>query len=104
MRAKTGISRIDASQHDRLTLLSTAEEGSVVLEREVDIDQLRTSQKLHDHTRSDNGGDTEFHEGTTVRSHDSSKPVKRVGRVRRHDPIQWDLRTDEEDKQGGGCP
>ena len=75
----------------RLTLLGTAEQSAVVLEAEVDVDELGTGQKLHDHARGDNGGDTKLHEGTPVGRKNSAKPVKRVRRVGRHDTVERDL-------------
>ena len=84
--------------------MGATEESPVILEREVDVDQLSTSQKLHDHTGGDNGGDTKLHQGTTVGSHDSSEPVKRVGGVGRHDSVERNLGADKEDEQSGGSP
>lgn len=86
------------------TFLGSTEQGAVVLEAKVDINQLGTCEKLHDHARSDDGGDTKLHQGTPVGSEDSTKPVKRVGGVRGHDAVERNLRADEEDEEGDGCP
>jgi hypothetical protein len=88
----------------RLTLLSSAEQGAVVFEGKVDVDELSSCEELHDHARGDDRGDTELHEGTPVGGEDSSEPVERVGRVGRHDTVKGHLGADEEDEQGGGCP
>lgn len=106
MRAKTK-RQLEAHQDicfHELTLLSTAKQRAIILQVEININQLRTRQQLHDHARSDNRGDTELHERASVGSHDGSEPVERVGRVRRHDTVKGDLRADQENQECGGCP
>ena len=60
-------------------LLGTAEESTVLLEGEVDLDEVGTGEELHDHTGGNDGRDTEFHESTTVGSENDTHPVERVG-------------------------
>ncbi|KAI3482411.1 hypothetical protein L1887_54967 [Cichorium endivia] len=60
-------------------LLGTAEEGAILLEAEVDLDEVGACEELHDHARGDDGRDAEFHE-------------------------QRDLGRDEEDGEHDGGP
>ena len=87
-----------------LTFLSAAEERAVVLEGEVDLDEVRAGEELHDHARGDNRCDSELHQGPTVRSEDDTHPVERVGGVGGHDAIEGDLRADEENEERDGGP
>ena len=57
------------------------------------IEELCTSQELHDQRGGDNGRDTELHEGAPVTGQDHTDPVERVSRVRGHDAKQGDLRS-----------
>lgn len=108
MSAKTARSalshRSKLLRRERLTLLGAAEEGPVVLEAEVDVDELRAREELHDHAGSNDRGDTELHERAPVGGEDGSEPVERVGRVRRHDTVQGHLRAHQEDEQRRGRP
>lgn len=85
-------------------LLGSTEKGAVILEAKVDLNKLSTCKQLHDHTRSDDGSDTELHKSTTVGRENDTKPVKRVGRVRRHDTVKRDLCANEENKKSRCCP
>lgn len=87
-----------------LTLLGSAEEHSILLERKVNFDQLSTSQKLHDHSGCQDRGDTEFHQRSSVTCENDSHPVQRVGGIRGHDSVEGYLGHDQEDQKGGGCP
>lgn len=71
--------------------MGSTEQGTVVLEAKVDINQLSTREELHDHARSNDRSDTELHQGTPVGSEDSTKPVKRVGGVGGHDAVERNL-------------
>lgn len=112
------------------TLLGTAEEGAVLLEGEVDLDEAGALEELDDHARRDDGRDAELHERAAVRGQDDAHPVERVcgrqvhevsftlvgsglsprgerrrtRRVGRDDAIERDLRADEEDEEGDGRP
>lgn len=70
-----------------LTLLSSTKEGPVLLEVEVDVDEVGSSEELHDHTRCDNRGDTQLHEGSPVGSENDTHPVEGIRRVRGHDTV-----------------
>ena len=70
-----------------LTFLSAAEERAVVLEGEVDLDEVRAGEELHDHARGDDRCNSELHQGPTVRSEDDTHPVEWVGRVRGNDNV-----------------
>lgn len=87
-----------------LTLLGTAKQGPIILQAKVDVNKLSSSEELHDHAGSDDRGDTELHQGTSVRRQDRSEPVKWIGRVGRHDTVERDLGADEEDEKGCGRP
>lgn len=63
------------------TLLSTSEESPVLLEGEVDLDESGALQQLDNHTRGDDGGDTELHERSTVGGENHTHPVQRVCRL-----------------------
>lgn len=73
--------------------MGSVEEGSV-LWSVADLDDLGTGQQLHDQSRSDNGRDTELHEGTAVGGQDDTDPVEGISRVRRHDAEQRNLVQD----------
>ena len=59
-------------------LLSGLVELTVGLEVKVDIDQVGTGQKLENHARGNDGGDTQLHQSTSVTGHHHSEPVQRV--------------------------
>jgi hypothetical protein len=81
MRAKTGRGREEgggrggcqrraAGWYDvpestsRLTLLGSAVEGAILRDAEVDLNELSAGEKLDDHAGGNDGGDSEFHEGS----------------------------------------
>ena len=86
------------------TLLSTAEQRTILLERKIDINQIGTSEELHDHSRRDDWGDTELHKCTAVGRENDAHPIQRVGRVGGHNTVQRDLRADQEDEERHGRP
>ena len=53
-------------EDDAEELLGTLKESTLFLVALVELDELDTSEELHDHGRSDDGGDTELHEGTST--------------------------------------
>ena len=62
----------------RLTFLSPTKQSTILLQAEVDVNQVCTSKKLHDHPGCHDGGDSKFHEGSTIRRHNDTHPVKRI--------------------------
>ncbi len=72
---QTNINGAPISLNDELTLLGSTEKSAVILEAEIDIDQLRTREQLHDHPAGDDWRDTELHESPSVRREDGSEPV-----------------------------
>mmetsp|Transcript_18997 Transcript_18997/g.41280 ORF Transcript_18997/g.41280 Transcript_18997/m.41280 type:complete len:357 (-) Transcript_18997:258-1328(-) len=62
-------------------LLGTRKQSAIFLDIVVNLDDSRTSQKLHNQTGSNNWTDTEFHEGTTVGSKNDAHPVERITRL-----------------------
>merc|ERR1719253_862292 len=87
-----------------MRVILAAEEGAVLLQALVNLDDLGAGKELHHHARRNNGGDAELHERAAVRGEDHPHPVERVGGLVRHDAIEGDLAADEEDKQGDGGP
>ena len=85
-------------------LLGTAKEGAVLLETEVDLDEVGAGEELHDHSRGDDGRDTELHEGSSVGGEDDTHPVERIGAVARDDTVERDLGRDQEDSEDDGGP
>lgn len=59
-------------------LLSTIEQSTIFLIVLINVDDLGTGQELHNHTTSNDRGDTEFHESTSVGGKDNSHPVERI--------------------------
>ena len=86
------------------TFLSPAEQRPILLETKVDIDKVGARKELHDHSRGNDGCDTEFHERSTVGCEDYTHPVQWVRRVGGHDSVQRHLRAYQENKQCYGCP
>lgn len=56
-------------------LLGGLVELAVGLEVKVDVDHVGASKELENHARGDDGGDTQFHQCTTVTRDDHSQPV-----------------------------
>ena len=98
------VNGVGGSSRAERTLLRAAEERPVLLERKVDVDEVRARKELHDHARSDDGGDTEFHERAAVRGEDDTHPVKGVCRVGGHDTVERDLGADKENEERYGRP
>jgi hypothetical protein len=86
------------------TLLGTAEQNSVILQAEIDVDEVGTRQQLHDHSGGDDRRDTELHECSSIWGEDDTHPVERVGGVGGHDTVEWYLGAYQENKEGDGCP
>jgi hypothetical protein len=59
---------------------------------------------LHDHGGSDDGGDTEFHESTSVRGENGAHPVEGVRLLRVNNAIEWDLAAEQVDEDDNACP
>lgn len=78
---KQGNSCNEEKEKRKLTLLSTVEEGTIFLETVVDLDQVGTSQQLHEHAGGNNGGNTEFHQGSTVGGENGTHPVEGIRRI-----------------------
>ena len=86
------------------TFLSTAEQRTILLQREVDLNQIRTRQELHDHSTRYDRRNTQLHQRPTVRGQDDTHPVEGVGGVRRHDTVEGYLRANQENEEGDGGP
>ncbi len=85
-------------------LLGTTEKSAVLLEAEVDFDEVGTGEELHDHSRGDDGRDTEFHERTSVGGKNDTHPVQRIGAVTGDDTVKRDLRRYQKDGKDNGSP
>ena len=84
--------------------LGTRKQGAIFLDIVVDLNDTRTSQKLHNKTRSDNRTDPELHESTTVGSKDNSHPVERIRGFGTLNTIDWNLTAHQEDEQSNSSP
>lgn len=62
-------------QENSEELLGSLVELAVRLEVEVDVDEVGSGKKLEDHARGDDGGDTQFHQCSSVTRHHHSQPV-----------------------------
>ena len=93
-----------AKKRQARTFLSPAEQRPILLETKVDIDKVGARKQLHDHSRGNDGCDTEFHERSAVGGEDYTHPVQRVRRVGGHDSVQRHLRAYQENKECYGCP
>merc|ERR1719323_1635359 len=60
--------------------LGPVEQGSI-FGRVSDLNQLGSGQELHDEARGHDGGDTQLHQGSSVRGQDNSDPVKWICRI-----------------------
>jgi hypothetical protein len=89
---------------DTEELLCTVEECSVLLDVVVDLNDSGSSEELHDKSRGDDGGNSEFHEGSTVGSEDHAHPVEWIRRFSSLHSVDWDLATYQEDEEGDGSP
>ena len=86
------------------TFLSTGKEGTVFLEGVVNFNDVRACEELHDHGGSDDGSDSELHEGASVRGENDSHPVQRVSGIRGHDAVQGNLGADQENEERDSRP
>ena len=89
---------------DTKELLGTLEEGAVLLDVVVHLNDARTGQKLHNQTGCDNGTDSELHEGAAVRGQDDAHPVEWVRGLGALDTVDRDLAAHQEDEQRDGRP
>ena len=87
-----------------LTFLCSAEKSSIFLQGEIDLDEICTGKKLHDHPAGNDWGDTEFHECSSIWSEDNTHPVERVWRVRGHDTVEGHLRANQEYEESYSSP
>lgn len=87
-----------------LTFLCTTEQGTIFLESEIDVDEVCASEELHNHARSHNRTDAEFHERPSVRGQDDTHPVERVRGIGRHNSIEGHLGANQEDNERDRSP
>ena len=92
------------SDEDTKELLGALEEGTILLDVVVHLDDAGASQELHDQTGRDDGTDAQLHEGSAVRGQDDAHPVERVGRLGALDAVDGDLAAHQEDEQRDGRP
>mmetsp|Transcript_50744 Transcript_50744/g.100971 ORF Transcript_50744/g.100971 Transcript_50744/m.100971 type:complete len:584 (-) Transcript_50744:49-1800(-) len=85
-------------------LLRAREEGTVLLEALVDIDDLGTREELHHQTRCDDRRDAKLHERASVGSEQHSHPIEGVGTLVCLAAIDWDLAAHKEDEQRDRSP
>mmetsp|Transcript_81 Transcript_81/g.192 ORF Transcript_81/g.192 Transcript_81/m.192 type:complete len:411 (-) Transcript_81:116-1348(-) len=89
---------------DAEELLRPGEEGAVLLDVVVDLDDATARQELHDQAGRDDGRDAQLHEGAAVGGQDDAHPVEGVGRLGGLDAVDGDLAAHQEDEQGDGRP
>lgn len=92
------------SNNESEEFLSCLEKVSIFFGRLVNFDDLCSSQELHDHTRGDNGRDTQLHESTLVRGQDDSEPIQRIGSLLLDHTVEGDLTANQIDEEGDGSP
>jgi len=92
------------SDQDAEKLLCATEESAIFLEALVNLNDLGTSKKLHDHAGCYDGTNTKLHKSTPIGSEDDTHPVERVGRLRVLDTVKWDLAAHQEDEQRDDRP
>mmetsp|Transcript_16061 Transcript_16061/g.36884 ORF Transcript_16061/g.36884 Transcript_16061/m.36884 type:complete len:487 (-) Transcript_16061:48-1508(-) len=85
-------------------LLGGVEEATILVSLHRDLDETSTLDELHDGRGSHDGGDTQLHEGPSVRGHDHAKPVKWIGGALLVDAVKRHLRAHQKDKQASSCP
>lgn len=85
-------------------LLSSFKEGFLSLVLLVDFKKLSTSKQLHNHTSSNDGGDTEFHKGSSVGGKNDSHPIEGITTSSLGDTIEWHLTADEVDEEDDTGP
>jgi len=57
----------------------------------IDFDKFGSIEKLHNHRCSDNGGNTELHESSSVGGENGSHPIEWIGLFALDDTVEWDL-------------
>lgn len=67
----SGTGRQDESKE----LLGSLVELAIRLEVEVDVNEVGARKELENHARGNDGGDTQFHQSTSITRHDHSQPV-----------------------------
>jgi hypothetical protein len=70
----------------------------------VDLDDLQSGQDLQDHSGSDDGTDSQFHEAASVAGQDGAHPVEWVRSRVLYDPVQRDLTADQIDQKRNERP
>lgn len=88
------------SDQNRHEFLSGVEHFLFFLVLLVNGDDFGSNEKLNDHGSGDDRSDSEFHEGSSVGSHDESGPEHWVVAHDMGDSEEWDLGADEEDEEG----
>ena len=84
--------------------LGTRKQGTIFLDIVVDLDDSRSSQKLHNQTRRDNGTDTKFHQSTTIGRHNDTHPVERITGLGRLDTVDGNLTAYQENEKDNRGP
>lgn len=90
--------------HQTEKLLGSLEQGAILLHRLVNMNDVGSSEKLHNKSRRHNWGNTKLHEGTTVRGNDDTEPVEGIRRGGVVDSVEGNLTTDKEDEEGDDGP
>jgi hypothetical protein len=68
------------------------------------LNQTGTRKHLHNHTRSNNRGDTQLHDGATVGSQNHTHPVKGIRGLGGLNSIDGNLTANKENEKRNGRP
>mmetsp|Transcript_66406 Transcript_66406/g.185620 ORF Transcript_66406/g.185620 Transcript_66406/m.185620 type:complete len:379 (+) Transcript_66406:578-1714(+) len=92
------------SDQNTKELLGTSKQSTIFLDIVINLDDARTSEKLHDKTRSNDRTDSKLHESTTVGGQNNTHPVERIGGLGTLDTINGDLTANQENEKSDGGP
>lgn len=70
----------------------------------VNVENVSADEELHNHACSDGGGNTEFHDGSSVGSQDDSQPVEGVRTSVGNDSVKRDLTCNKVDQDNDTSP
>lgn len=65
----------------------------------VNLEQIESLEDLDNHSRGDDGGNSEFHEGSAVGGENGAHPEEGVSGLGADDSVERDLTGDQVDQQ-----
>ena len=75
--------------------MRSLEQLSIFFTLHIDINELGSDKKLHDHTGGDDGTHSKLHDGSFVGGKDDSEPVHGVGSFLLDDTVERNLTADK---------